>query len=117
MKKQILTSVAALSLLFGAANATIYSVDAVHSSTAFKIKHLQVSNVTGTFSKFSGELDITDKIPSNLTATIEVDSINTNNQGRDAHLKKADDNTTVTIAQENYAKLEKKIWMLKATLV
>ena len=78
MKKQILTSVAALGLLFGAANATIYSVDAVHSSTAFKIKHLQVSNVTGTFSKFSGALDITDKIPSNLTATIEVDSINTN---------------------------------------
>lgn len=31
--------------------------------------------------------------------------------------QKADDNTTVTIAQENYAKLEKKIWMLKATLV
>ena len=80
MKKQILTSVAALGLLFGAANATIYSIDAVHSSTAFKIKHLQVSNVTGTFSKFSGELDITDKIPSNLTATIEVDSINTNNK-------------------------------------
>ncbi|MCI7363842.1 Dps family protein [Campylobacter lanienae] len=30
--------------------------------------------------------------------------------------QKADDNTTVAIAQENYAKLEKKIWMLKATL-
>ena len=58
------------------ANETI-QIGAVHSSTAFKIKHLQVSNVTGTFSKFSGELDITDKIPSNLTATIEVDSINT----------------------------------------
>ncbi len=90
MKKQILTSVTALGLLFGAANATVYSVDAVHSSTAFKIKHLQVSNVTGIFSKFNGELDITNKIPSNLTATIEVDSINTNNEGRDAHLKKAD---------------------------
>ncbi|MEE3777393.1 Dps family protein [Campylobacter sp. CX2-4080-23] len=30
--------------------------------------------------------------------------------------QKADDNTTVAIAQENYAKLEKKIWMLNATL-
>lgn len=103
MKKQILTSVAALGLLFGAANATIYSVDAVHSSTAFKIKHLQVSNVTGTFSKFNGELDITDKIPSNLTATIEVDSIDTNNQGRDAHLKKADFFDTAKFPQIKFA--------------
>ncbi|WP_096013368.1 YceI family protein [Campylobacter lanienae] len=103
MKKQILTSVAALGLLFGAANATIYSVDAVHSSTAFKIKHLQVSNVTGTFSKFSGELDITDKIPSNLTATIEVDSIDTNNQGRDAHLKRADFFDTAKFPQIKFA--------------
>ncbi|MEE3704405.1 Dps family protein [Campylobacter sp. CX2-8023-23] len=30
--------------------------------------------------------------------------------------QKADDNTTAAIAQENYAKLEKKIWMLNATL-
>lgn len=90
MKKQILTSVAALGLLFGAANATVYSVDTVHSSTTFKIKHLQVSNVTGSFGKFTGEVDITNKIPSSLTATIDVDSINTNNSGRDAHLKKAD---------------------------
>ncbi|WP_086282414.1 MULTISPECIES: YceI family protein [Campylobacter] len=103
MKKQILTSVAALGLLFGAANATIYSVDAVHSSTAFKIKHLQVSNVTGTFSKFNGELDITDKVPSNLTATIEVDSIDTNNQGRDAHLKKADFFDTAKFPQIKFA--------------
>ncbi len=28
----------------------------------------------------------------------------------------AGDNTTVAIAQENYASLEKKIWMIKATL-
>ena len=90
MKKQILTSVAALGLLFSAANATVYSVDAVHSSTTFKIKHLQVSNVTGSFSKFAGEVDIANKIPSSLVATIDVDSIDTNNDGRDAHLKKAD---------------------------
>ncbi|WP_086253498.1 YceI family protein [Campylobacter sp. P091] len=90
MKKQILTSVAALGLLFGAANATVYSVDTAHSSTTFKIKHLQVSNVTGSFGKFAGEVDITNKIPSSLTATIDVNSINTNNDGRDAHLQKAD---------------------------
>lgn len=72
--------------------ATRFKVDNVHSSVIFRIKHLGVSNFHGRFNKISGEFVWDGSKPENSTfnMTIDAASIDTNNQGRDNHLKSAD---------------------------
>ncbi|MSN97006.1 polyisoprenoid-binding protein [Campylobacter sp. FMV-PI01] len=91
--KKILLSIAASSLLIvNFANAKDYVVDTAHSQVGFKIKHMQISNVKGNFNKFSGDIDFDEntKKLKKLNATIAIDSVNTNNNNRDNHLKQAD---------------------------
>jgi len=67
-----------------------WAIDPVHSSVNFSVRHLMVSKVRGTFDTFAGAITIgADGTPS-VSATIEVGSINTRNEQRDAHLKAAD---------------------------
>lgn len=85
MKKiAILFALAALAL---GLNAKDYSVDASHSQVEFKLKHLSVSNVKGSFDKFSGNLSVEDGKLTALSGEVEIDSINTNSQARDSHIK------------------------------
>ena len=88
IKKLILSSSILVSTLF----AGNYNVDASHTSVGFKVKHLMISNVAGTFDKFSGTFSYDEKANTltALTGTIEVASINTANAKRDNHLKAAD---------------------------
>lgn len=74
------------------ANAAQWSIDADHSNVGFKVRHLMVSNVRGSFEKYSGSVDINEKdiTKSKLEATIDAASINTNVQKRDEHLRSAD---------------------------
>jgi len=83
-----LASVLAATALF----AGTYNVDASHSNVGFKVKHLMISNVTGKFDKFSGSFDYNEKTNTlkSLTGDVEVESINTENEKRDGHLKSAD---------------------------
>jgi polyisoprenoid-binding protein YceI len=69
-----------------------YKLDTSHSSVGFKIKHLMISNVKGSFDKFDGkfEYDEKSKTLKALEGSIDVDSINTANKKRDAHLKNED---------------------------
>ena len=69
-----------------------YNVDASHSNIGFKVKHLMISNVTGKFDKFNGSFEYDEKTNTlkTLTGNVEVSSINTENEKRDAHLKSAD---------------------------
>ncbi|MBN2824159.1 MAG: polyisoprenoid-binding protein [Campylobacterales bacterium] len=69
-----------------------YTVDASHSSVGFKIKHLMISNVKGSFDKFDGkfEYDEKSKTLKSLEGNVDVNSINTANAKRDAHLKNED---------------------------
>ena len=69
-----------------------YNVDASHSNIGFKVKHLMISNVTGKFDQFNGSFEYDEKTNTlkTLTGNVEVSSINTENEKRDAHLK-ADD--------------------------
>ena len=71
---------------------TKWVLDPTHSEVTFKIKHLMISNVTGSFSKYgiSAETDGEDFTKAKVTFTAEVDSISTNNEQRDAHLKSPD---------------------------
>jgi polyisoprenoid-binding protein YceI len=78
-------------LLAGAlsANAAEYAIDASHSDVLFKVKHMGISTVTGSFSDFSGTFDVDPKNVGKTTGSIaiKVASVNTNNAKRDGHLK------------------------------
>ncbi len=67
-------------------------VDPMHSEIQFKIRHLMITNVTGSFDKFdiSVETENEDFMNSKISFTADVDSIGTGNEQRDAHLKGED---------------------------
>ena len=73
-------------------HATVWNIDANHSNVGFKIKHLMVSNVKGSFQKLSGliETDDKDNTKTHVSVTIDIGSINTNQVQRDEHLKSPD---------------------------
>lgn len=73
------------SSLFGAS----YNVDVSHTNVVFKVKHMMISTVSGQFQDFSGSFELDEKsgILTKLQGEIEVESINTNIEDRDAHLK------------------------------
>ena len=85
-------SVIALLLCTSPAFATTWDLDAAHSSVGFSVKHMMVSNVKGSFDKFSGSLDWNDKDPTKSTvmANIDMKSVNTNMPKRDDDLRGAD---------------------------
>lgn len=69
-----------------------YTIDPTHSSIQFSIRHLMVSNVRGTFTGVKGAIvhDTANPANSSIDAEIDVNSINTNDEKRDGHLKTAD---------------------------
>src|SRR5687768_475006 len=71
---------------------TKWVLDPTHSELGFKIKHLMITNVSGNFNRFEvkAETNGSDFTTANITAKIEVDSVNTNNAQRDEHLRTAD---------------------------
>ena len=71
-------------------SAGTWAIDPVHSSIGFSVRHLMVSKVRGNFAKFSGAIVVAADGTPSVTAEIAVDSINTRNEQRDAHLKSAD---------------------------
>lgn len=68
-----------------------YKIDPVHSEVSFKIRHT-LAKVSGRFAKFSGEITVDNKdiSKSSVNVTIDAASVNTDNEMRDAHLRKAD---------------------------
>ncbi len=68
-----------------------WNVDPSHSTVGFTARHLMVTKVRGRFTTFSGALTIADEpLASSATATVEMASVSTGDDGRDAHLKSAD---------------------------
>ena len=69
-----------------------FKIDAAHSEITFKIKHLVISTVTGNLTKFDATMECANKDFSDAVVSFEadVDSITTNNEQRDAHLKGED---------------------------
>lgn len=69
-----------------------YKIDPAHSEILFKVKHLMITNVTGSFGTFDGTLESESDDFSDAKATFEADinSITTNNEQRDGHLKSDD---------------------------
>ncbi len=74
------------------AMAANYQLDADHSSIQFKIRHLTVSNVTGTFNKFKGTAAVEGEDLATLKVEVAIDaaSVDTGHEKRDEHLRNAD---------------------------
>jgi len=69
-----------------------YKIDVDHSDIMFKVKHLMISTASGIFKKFDATLEIDENDLTKATVTFEadVDSVDTKNEQRDAHLKSDD---------------------------
>lgn len=71
---------------------TKWVLDPMHSEVQFKVKHLVISTVTGSFKNFEGELETAneDFTGANISFSLDVDSVDTNQTMRDDHLKSAE---------------------------
>lgn len=92
--RSLLLAAAALALgAFNTASAAVetYTIDPVHSSVAFSIRHF-VSKVPGSFTKVAGTVtvDRANLANSSVEATIDVGSVSTASEARDKHLKSPD---------------------------
>ena len=68
-----------------------WDIDASHSTVGFSVRHMMVSKVRGYFTRFSGEVvTAADPAQSTVNATIDMDSIDTRQEQRDAHIRSAD---------------------------
>jgi polyisoprenoid-binding protein YceI len=70
-----------------------WKVDPSHTEIQFKVRHLMISTVTGTFKIF--DLDVETETEDfhtikRILFTADIDSITTNNEQRDTHLKSSD---------------------------
>jgi len=67
-----------------------WTIDPVHSSITFSVRHLMVNRVRGTLGTFSGEITVSGQGTPSVSAEIAIGSVNTGNDERDAHLKSAE---------------------------
>ena len=71
---------------------TKWVLDPTHSELGFKIRHLMITNISGFFKKFSAEMQTEgeDFATAAINLTVDMSSIDTNNEQRDAHLRNSD---------------------------
>ena len=71
---------------------TKWALDPTHSEVQFKVKHLMISTVTGHFKKFDAAVETKDEdfTTAKINFSADIDSITTNNEQRDGHLKTGD---------------------------
>ena len=69
-----------------------WTLDNMHSSVTFKVRHLVISSVTGKFNTFEGtvESDRNDFTDARVRFTADINSIDTGVEQRDNHLKSPD---------------------------
>ena len=71
---------------------TKWTLDPAHSEVQFKVKHLMISNVTGTFTELGAEVELQgdDLADAKVDFRANVNSVDTGSADRDKHLKSAD---------------------------
>jgi polyisoprenoid-binding protein YceI len=79
------TAVAAQNLSAGT-----WAIDPVHSSINFSVRHLMVGRIHGRFDQFSGAITVGEDGAPTVTAEVDVNSIDTGNEQREAHIKAPD---------------------------
>lgn len=100
-----------------------WNVDASHSNVRFVVTHLTVSEVEGSFKKFNGTINATgaDFNNAKVTFTVDVNSIFTDNDGRDKHLKSddffnAEQYPNMTFTSTSFKKVKGNIYTLEGNL-
>ena len=71
-------------------SAGTWAIDPIHSSINFSVRHLMVGKIHRRFDQFSGAITITEDGTPSVAAEIDVDSVDTGNEQREAHIKAAD---------------------------
>jgi polyisoprenoid-binding protein YceI len=91
MKKWMMVAALAATLCASGAmaQATKWELDPAHSNAQFVVRHMGISNVQGEFTKLSGTVTVDDSdiSKSNVTASIDIASVDTRVKGRDDDLK------------------------------
>lgn len=94
MLRQSRSLVAILSVSFLAiapafAQTATWTIDPNHSAAQFTVRHMVISNVTGSFTKLSGTVELNEKdvTQSQVSASIDVSSVDTRVAARDADLR------------------------------
>lgn len=80
--------------------AGVWTIDSAHSEVGFVVRHL-MTKVRGSFGTFSGDITVGESLEaSTVSVSIDVDSVNTRQEQRDAHIRSADffaeDKKTIT---------------------
>ena len=102
---------------------TQWSLDPTHSEIQFKVKHLMISKVTGQFKDFTAtvETDGDDFTSAHISFEADINSISTNNEQRDAHLKNGDffdvdNHPKLTFVSEKMERVDDENYLLHGTL-
>src|ERR1700712_3398021 len=102
---------------------TKWALDPTHSEIQFKVKHLLISTVSGDFKKFdaSVETEGDDFTATKIQFSANIDSISTNNEQRDAHLKNgdffdADTHPKLSFVSDNLVKVEDEVYNIHGQL-
>lgn len=119
-----LTLIAGLFLVGSMAVAqSTWSFDKAHTNIAFNVEHLVISEVTGHFGSFEGKVVASsdDFSDSKIEFTVDVGSINTDNERRDGHLKSddffnAEKYPKMTFTNGTLEHVEGKMYKLKGDL-
>ncbi|MDX2188541.1 MAG: YceI family protein [Bacteroidota bacterium] len=90
--KKLIISASALLLCFQMNAQMTWSLDKSHTKLGFTTTHLMVSETTGDFKKYDIKLTSKDEtfVDATVEATIDVNSVLTDQPDRDAHLKRDD---------------------------
>src|SRR5687768_11092920 len=91
---------------------TKWSLDPTHSQIGFKVKHMMITNVSGSFGKFDAKVETegNDFSTATIDFTADLESLTTGNTDRDNHLKSGDFFDVSQFPQLRFVstKLEKK---------
>jgi polyisoprenoid-binding protein YceI len=71
---------------------TTWNVDPMHAELGFAVRHLMLSTVRGRFGAVTGSVQVneTDPSKSKIDVTVDINSVDTRQEGRDTHLRSAD---------------------------
>ena len=121
--KKIFLFLVSISIGVASSAQTRWTIDPLHSFVSFSVKHMGISFVEGSFKKFDGFVvaakpDLTD---AKVTFSVDVNSISTDVEQRDKHLKsddffKAETYPTMTFESTSFKKLRGKNYELSGKL-
>lgn len=68
----------------------VWNVDAAHSTVGFRVRHMMVSKVNGTFTGVTGSITVAEDGATSIEAAIDAATVNTHQAQRDEHIRSAD---------------------------